>query len=154
MATDKRKIELLLQILLNKSDIKIYFLEVNKRGFYIKATDENNTNLKIELMYINKDVDFKKIGYYMSVLQMRASSKLDPEYESYLICITEKDAGGCNKPVYNVEFQCEETKECLNDGSHILLINGEYRNTDSEIGKLIYDFNRGLRGVVGGLVLL
>lgn len=54
--------------------------------------------------------------------------------------ITEKDFYGKGEPVYLIERMNITTGNSFADGEHILYVNGEYRG-DSEIGKLMHDFN-------------
>jgi hypothetical protein len=59
--------------------------------------------------------------------------------ESYVIFITESDYFGHGKPIYEIERYIKGNCEQINDGSHIIYINGSYVGDDS-IGKLIHDF--------------
>ena len=43
-------------------------------------------------------------------------------------------------PVYNIERIITQTGKIFGDASHIIYVNGAYKNDDSEIGKLISDF--------------
>ena len=47
---------------------------------------------------------------------------------------------GRGKAVYQVERRFADTLEPFNDGSHILYVNGAYRD-ESPIGKLMHDFS-------------
>ena len=62
--------------------------------------------------------------------------------DSYVIFITENDVMIGNQPIYPVEryVTIGEEKVLLNDGLHILYVNGKYRG-DDEIGKLMHDFS-------------
>ena len=43
-------------------------------------------------------------------------------------------------PLYHVERIIQETKERIEDGSHIIYVNGSYKNDDDPVGKLMHDF--------------
>ena len=43
-------------------------------------------------------------------------------------------------PLYHVERIIKETKERFEDGSHIIYVNGSYKNDDDPVGKLMHDF--------------
>ena len=60
--------------------------------------------------------------------------------DTYTIFITEKDFYGKGEPVYLIERMNITTGKPFADGEHILYVNGEYRG-DSDIGKLMHDFN-------------
>ena len=61
--------------------------------------------------------------------------------DRYTIFITEKDMFGLGLPAYHAENMVRELgNEPLNDGGHIVYVNGEYRNTDTSVGALMHDF--------------
>ena len=60
--------------------------------------------------------------------------------ETFTIFITEKDFYGEGEPIYFIERMNITTGKPFADGEHILYVNGEYRG-DSDIGKLMHDFN-------------
>ena len=60
--------------------------------------------------------------------------------ESYIIFVTEHDVMKKGLPSYSIERTILETGELFDDGTHILYINGEFRD-DSDIGKLMHDFS-------------
>lgn len=61
--------------------------------------------------------------------------------DTYVIFFTEKDTFGAGIAMYHVERKIEELdNRYFGDGSHIIYINGAYRDTSTLIGKLIHDF--------------
>ena len=60
--------------------------------------------------------------------------------ETWVIFITENDVMGKGLPLYPVERCFLGTGEKFEDGSHILYVNGAYRE-DTPIGKLMHDFS-------------
>ncbi|MGM9940613.1 MAG: hypothetical protein ACI32N_01310 [Bulleidia sp.] len=60
--------------------------------------------------------------------------------DTYVIFITEKDYYGKNQPIYKIERMVLNDNVSFEERSHILYINGQYRD-DTEIGKLMHDFN-------------
>ncbi len=44
-------------------------------------------------------------------------------------------------PIYHISRIIEESGEKVQDGSHIIYVNGSYRNTEEEIGRLMHDFS-------------
>ena len=59
--------------------------------------------------------------------------------ETYVIFITENDVLGRNKPIYHIQRTILETDELFEDGSHILYVNGAYKD-NSPLGLLMQDF--------------
>lgn len=60
--------------------------------------------------------------------------------ETYVIFITENDVIGKGKAIYPIERYITGTGEKFDDGSHILYVNGVYRD-DSQVGKLMHEFS-------------
>ena len=60
--------------------------------------------------------------------------------ETYVIFITENDVLTKNKPIYHVNRYVEETGKIFEDSSHILYVNGAYRD-EPPIGLLMKDFS-------------
>ena len=60
--------------------------------------------------------------------------------DRYTIFITEQDKFHRGCPVYHAENIIRELNEPLGDGGYIIYVNGEYRNTDTPIGRLMHDF--------------
>jgi hypothetical protein len=61
--------------------------------------------------------------------------------DRYTIFITEDDVFGKGLPAYHAENTIKELDgKPLGDGSHIIYINGKYRNVETPIGKLMHDF--------------
>lgn len=57
-----------------------------------------------------------------------------------VIFITENGYYKAGKPVYVIQNMNLTLGKPFDDGSHILYVNGEYRD-DSDIGRLMHDFN-------------
>ena len=47
---------------------------------------------------------------------------------------------GAGLPLYHINRVIEETGVCFNDGSHIIYVNGSYKNDNDPVGKLMHDF--------------
>ena len=60
--------------------------------------------------------------------------------ETFVVFITENDVIGKGQPLYRIERCFLETGESFDDGSHILYVNGAYRD-ESPIGRLMHDFS-------------
>lgn len=65
---------------------------------------------------------------------------MDELPETYVIFITENDVPGKGRPLYHINRVIEETGESFDDGSHIIYVNGTYRD-DTPLGKLMHDFS-------------
>jgi len=76
----------------------------------------------------------------MDSTSLEKGTGFDDLPEVYVIFITENDVLGHNKPLYQIERCILETNEIFGDGSHILYVNGAYRD-ESPLGKLMHDFS-------------
>lgn len=143
--------ELVLNVLLERTDLKV--TEVvgqrelkNPNGRSIRldihAMDSENKSYDIEVQRASEGANAKRARFHSSMLDSRllkASEKFSTLAESYVIFITEKDVLGKGLPMYHVNRYIEETDALFGDGSHILYVNGEYKNSDP-VGKLMHDF--------------
>ncbi len=145
-------IELVLQIILEKSDLKV--LDVHTQVFVenllnrsvrldILATDSIGRKLNVEVQRSDKGAGKKRARYNSSMMDVNVLQKgtdFDNLPETWVIFITENDVIGKGLPLYSVERCFLDTGERFDDGSHILYVNGAYRG-DTAIGKLMHDFS-------------
>ena len=76
----------------------------------------------------------------IDVDNLHAGDDFDKLPDSYVIFITENDIWEQGDPVYQIERMNLTTGKPFGDGSHILYVNGMYRD-DSDMGKLMHDFS-------------
>ena len=60
--------------------------------------------------------------------------------ETYVVFITEHDVIGDGQPLYKVERYISGSNKKFEDGSHIVYVNGAYRD-ETPVGKLMHDFS-------------
>ena len=134
--------ELVLRILTNKKDLIITECETQKdmkrlvgaRSICLDAygTDSSGKRFDLEIQRQEKGADPHRARYHSSVLDienLNAGQEFKELPDTYTIFIIEKDFYEQGEAVYPIE-----------DGEHILYVNGEYRG-ETEIGKLMHDFN-------------
>ena len=71
---------------------------------------------------------------------LRAGQAFKEIHESYVIFITAKDVMGAGLSLYHIDRVIQETGTYFGDGSHIIYLNGSYRDDNDPIGKLAHDF--------------
>ncbi len=71
---------------------------------------------------------------------MRPSQDFDELPETYVIFITENDVIGDNEPIYIIERQIINTGKPFDDGEHIIYVNGESRDGQTDLSRLMHDF--------------
>ncbi|NBJ03671.1 nuclease [Lachnospiraceae bacterium] len=149
---DTASIELVLQIILGKPDLKV--LDVRTQVFVenllnrsvrldILATDSIGAKLNVEVQRSDKGAGRKRARYNSSMMDanlLKKGDDFDKLPETWVIFITENDVIGKGLPLYPIERCFLETGERFEDGSHILYVNGAYRG-DTPIGKLMHDFS-------------
>ncbi len=149
---DTASIELVLQIVLEKPDLKV--LDVRTQVFVenllnrsvrldILATDSTGSKLNVEVQRSDKGAGRKRARYNSSMMDanlLKKGEDFDKLPETWVIFITENDIMGKGLPLYPIERCFLGTGERFEDGSHILYVNGAYRG-DTPIGKLMHDFS-------------
>ena len=77
----------------------------------------------------------------MDVNLLRKGGDFDTLPVTYVVFITEHDVVGDSQPIYKIERYISGSGKELEDGPHILYVNGEYRD-ETPIGKPMHDFSR------------
>ena len=141
----------ILGIILGKPDIKVTKVEtqVEMRNLYgrsirldMKAQDKDGV-YNCEIQRADKGATPRRARYHGSLLdanQTVTGALYEDIPETYIIFITEKDYFGKGKPIYRFDRYCNDSDIALNDGLHIIYVNGEYRGND-DIGWLMHDFS-------------
>ena len=145
-------IELVLRIVLDKPDLEV--VDVRTQVFVenllnrsvrldVLATDSTGRKFNIEIQRADKGAGRKRARYNSSMMDAHLLEKgedFDELPETYVVFITENDGIGKGHPVHPVERCFIGTGEKFGDGSHILYVNGAYRD-ETPIGKLMHDFS-------------
>ena len=119
---DPKYIQLVLRIVLDMPDLIV--VDVRTQVFV-----ENLLNRSVRLDVLATDSTGRKKG-----------EKFDELPETYVVFITEHDVIGKGRPLYHIGRYIFDTNESFDDGSHILYVNGAYRD-ETPIGKLMHDFS-------------
>lgn len=144
--------ELLLHIVMDKPDLIVkkaqtqYNLK-NLQGRSVRldvyAEDSENKKYNVEIQRIDKGAGTKRARYNSSLTDANIilpGTDVDELPETYVIFITENDVLRKGKPIYHINRMIKETGELFDDGSHIVYVNGAYRD-DTPLGKLMHDFS-------------
>ena len=149
---DKACAEFLLQIILQRSDLKVAQVHVqhevkNLQGrsarLDILAVDEENRVYNIEIQRDDRGASVKRARYNSSLIDANVTEPGD-EYEklneTYVIFITEHDVLGDGHPIYHIDRTVRETGALFGDESHILYVNAQIKD-DTALGQLMHDFS-------------
>ena len=154
LADNFEGVELILQIILGKRNIKIKSIRTqeplkNLQGrsatLDVHAVDNDSREFDVEIQRKDAGAGAKRARHNSSLLDahiLKAGDDTEDIPDSYVIFITENDVMKGNQPIYPVEryVTIGENKVLFGDGSHILYVNGRYRGND-EVGKLMHDFS-------------
>lgn len=147
---DKACAELLLRIILKKSDLEVK--EVNSQ-FSLKnlqgrsprldvfATDSTGKVYDIEVQRSDRGAVAKRARYNAALIDANITEPGE-EYqalnECYVIFITENDVIGKSLPIYHAERMILETGDRFDDEQHILYVNAQITD-ETELGRLMHD---------------
>lgn len=146
-------VELVLRIIMDKPDLKVLHSETQAdmkrvtgaRSICLDAyaTDSTGKKYDIEIQRNDHGAGVHRARYHASVMDvenLNAGEDFDALPDTYTIFITENDVHGDGEAVYLFERTNVKTGKPLNDGTHILYVNGQYRG-ESQIGRLMHDFS-------------
>ena len=145
-------VKLVLQIILDKPDLDV--VDVRTQVFVehllnrsvrldVLATDSEGRKFNIEIQRSDKGAGRKRARYNSSMMDVNLLEKgndFEALPETYVIFLTENDVIGLGEAVYEIERCFVKSGKRFGDGSHILYVNGSYRD-DSPVGKLMHDFS-------------
>lgn len=149
---DTACVQLVLQIVLDKPDLNV--VDVRTQVFVenllnrsvrldVLATDSEGRKFNIEIQRSDKGAGRKRARYNSSMMDVNLLEKgndFEALPETYVIFITENDVIGLGEAIYKIERCFVKSGKRFGDGSHILYVNGSYRD-DSPVGKLMHDFS-------------
>ena len=149
---DPKYIQLVLQIVLEMPDLVVsdvrtqVFVEnlLNRSvRLDILATDSTGRKINVEIQRADKGAGRKRARYNSSMMDanlLRKGEDFDKLPETYVVFITEHDVLGDGQSLYKIERYISGSSKKFEDGSHILYVNGEYRD-ETPIGRLMHDFS-------------
>ena len=142
---------LMLSILLGRKDLTvteartqkwIEGIESHSAKLDVYARDARGNIFNVEIQRARKGASRKRARFYSAMIDSDALKK-GTEYkelpESYVIFITERDAIGRGKAVYEFDRYMKGTWEPFGDGTHILFISADLADRDTDLGRLMED---------------
>lgn len=145
---------LLLNIILQRTDLIV--LEVVAQRDYknsmvggrsitidIYAKDSEDKIYDIEVQRADKGADCHRARFHSSMIDtkmLKSKQNFKEIPDSYVIFITENDVVGDGLSLYHIDRVIKENGSDFGDGSHIIYVNGSYKNDSDPVGKLMHDF--------------
>lgn len=146
--------ELLLNVILERDDLNV--IEVVGQREYknpmpggrsvtidIYAKDGDGKIYDIEVQRASAGADVRRARFHSSMIDtkmLKAGQEFKEIHESYVIFITAGDVLGAGCSLYHVNRMIEETGTYFGDGSHIIYVNGSYKDDNDPVGRLMHDF--------------
>ena len=146
--------ELLLNIILRRNDLKV--LEVVAQREYknpmlggrsitidIYAKDGDDKVFDVEVQRASAGADVHRARFHSSMIDtkmLKAGQEFKEIHDSYVIFITASDVMGVGRSLYHIDRVIEETGTYFGDGSHIIYVNGSYKDDSDPVGRLMHDF--------------
>ena len=144
--------ELILRIILDIPDLKVLKTNTQKNvknpmlheaRLDAYAEDSKGNAYDIEVQRSDAGAEKRRARFYSSMLDSKILGK-GRRYrnlpDSYVIFITENDVMRLGDSVYRIERCIMNNGKEFSDGSHIVYVNGSYRDDSSPIGRLMHDF--------------
>ena len=112
-------VEYILNTVLERDDIRVLRTEAQ-----VEYKSAANRSIKLDRTLLDKGKDFEDL------------------VDTYVIFITEHDRVGAGLPLYHVERRIAELDDALlGDGAHIVYVNGQFRDLNHPVGRLMHDMN-------------
>ena len=143
-------IELMLQIILGKKDLKVIksqteypIRSLQGRGvrFDVFARDSKGREYDIEIQRADRGAEPRRARYNSALMDanaLKSGEDVGALRDTYVIFITENDVMKRGRDVYSYLRIEENDGDRLNDGTHIIYVNGATRGA-TEMGRLVHD---------------
>ena len=108
----------------------------------IYARDREGNIYDIEIQRASKGAGSRRARYYSAMIDadaLRKGTEYNELPESYVIFITERDALGEGKALYDIERTVNGSGKSFGDGTHILFISADLADRDTDLGRLMED---------------
>ncbi len=143
-------IELILRIIIGKKDLKVVksqteypIKSLQGRGvrFDVFARDSEGREYDIEIQRADRGAEPRRARYNSALMDANAlisGEDFGKLRDTYVIFITENDVMKRGQEMYVYDRTERTSGDILNDGTHIIYVNGATRS-ETEIGKLVHD---------------
>ena len=150
---NEEDVEYILRIILDKPTLKVLKVQTQKSvenmygrsvRFDVFATDDKGKLYNIEVQRTDAGAVPTRARYNSSMLdyhKLKKKAKFNELPETFVIFITEHDVLKDGEQIYHVERVVRETNKLFDDGTHIIYVNGSYKDeSGSALGDLVHDF--------------
>ena len=110
----------------------------------IRAETAGGEVVDIEIQRADQGAGARRARFYGSMIDrtlLNAGDAFEKLPDTWVIFITEHDIFKRGVPLYHVERKVAELDNALfSDGSHIVYVNGQFRDENHPVGRLMHDF--------------
>ena len=143
-------VDVLIKAVIGRDDIIIESSEIQKtlKSLWrsvvldIHATDNAGRRYNFEFQRADKGASPERARFNASMIDV-SSLKPGQDFtelpEVYVIFITEHDVLGYGLPLYEIDRVIRGNNQPFADRSHIIYVNGEYRDESTPLGRLVHD---------------
>lgn len=144
-------VELVIRVILGRDDLIVKKSAIQKtiKGMRrsvrldIFAVDTEGKRYNIEFQRLNSGAVPKRARFNASMIDVASLKKGDDFSklpEVYVIFVTENDVLNEGRPLYTIERVIAESGKKFGDGSHIVYVNCEHKDSETALGRLVHDF--------------
>ena len=97
----------------------------------------------VEVQRKDDGASIRRARFHISIMDtysLLPRQDFDELGDNYVIFITENDVLDRGLPLYTIDRSIRETGERIDDGSHIIYVNGAMRDEATPLGRLMHDF--------------
>ena len=130
-----------------RTEAQVEYKSAAKRSIKldIRAVDAEGRVMDIEVQRADRGAGVRRARFHSSMLDRTLLDKgkdFEDLVDTYVIFITEHDRFGAGLPLYHVERRITELDDALfGDGAHIVYVNGQFRDLNHPVGRLMHDMN-------------
>ncbi|MCD8214714.1 MAG: PD-(D/E)XK nuclease family transposase [Clostridiales bacterium] len=149
---NKEGTELLLNIIFDRNDMNVIKVVKQREikgveGYSVRldisAEDSSHRIYDIEIQRQDRGNLPLRSRYYSSMIDtmlLKRNEDYDRLVPTYVIFFTENDIFGDGKPLRHYVTKEIESNDLLGDERHIMFVNGENKDEETALGKLVHDF--------------
>ncbi len=128
------------------SQVEYYISNLHGKESRLDILVESNEGeiIDIEVQKEKEGYTFKRLRLYFGGTDnhfIKSGTKYEEIPDSYMIYIYHKDYFERGLPMYRIKRVEMESQEEVDDGQEIYIVNGEYKDESTEIGRMIHDFH-------------
>ena len=129
------------------SETQADYRSLHGRGVVLDcvAGDDRGRTFNVEIQQDDEGAHPKRARYHLGMLDsntLNPGESFDKLPETYIIFVTRDDTLGLNLPIAHIDRTVQETSTQFKDEAHIIYVDASREDENTELGRLMRDFNR------------